>query len=375
MLSVSGGGSFGSGYDTTAAPTGGLIIEGNVGIGTTSPQGLLTIGSGQATFAAGTVAAPGITFNDDLDTGIYRGGGNRVSFSTAGVARASIDSSGTFEIGGEGSNLTANFIQNTSNVNYLEFGGGTTGNKITQQARGTDINVGISIQGKGSGDVLFNPSTTGNVGIGTTTPWRVLSVTGTVGFDGLTGATGAGSLCLDANKQVVYNSASDACLSSTRATKHDIPNLSLDGLTVVDRLQPVSFVYNQGDGRTRYGFIAEDTAAVDPRLATYDASSTISGIDARPILSIVVKAIQEQQDEFDALTGAASSTPAAQNFATAFFSNLFAKVTAWLADAANGIGDVFARAFHAKDEICIGDTCVNEDQLKALLAAQNVAQT
>src|SRR3989344_4404707 len=27
MLSVSGGGSFGSGYDTTAAPTGGLIIE------------------------------------------------------------------------------------------------------------------------------------------------------------------------------------------------------------------------------------------------------------------------------------------------------------------------------------------------------------
>ncbi|MEX2013426.1 MAG: Hint domain-containing protein, partial [Parcubacteria group bacterium] len=36
-LSVSGGGSFGAGYDTTAAPTNGLIIEGNVGIGTTNP--------------------------------------------------------------------------------------------------------------------------------------------------------------------------------------------------------------------------------------------------------------------------------------------------------------------------------------------------
>src|SRR3989338_2917589 len=58
-----------------------------------------------------------------------------------------------------------------------------------------------------------------------------------------------------------------------------------------------------------------------------------------------------------------------------FLQNKFARVTTGLADAANGIGDVFARAFHAKDEICIGDTCVTETQLKALLAAQNEAQT
>ena len=36
-LSVSGGGSFGASYDTTAAPTNGLIIEGNVGIGDSNP--------------------------------------------------------------------------------------------------------------------------------------------------------------------------------------------------------------------------------------------------------------------------------------------------------------------------------------------------
>jgi hypothetical protein len=134
---------------------------------------------------------------------------------------------------------------------------------------------------------------TGNVGIATTSPWRTLSVAGTVGFDGLTGSTGAGSLCLDANKQVVYNSASDSCLSSTRATKHDITPLSLDGLDVATQLEPVSFVYDGGDGRVRYGFIAEDTAAVDPHLATYDASSTVSGIDDRAVLSIVVGAIKQ----------------------------------------------------------------------------------
>jgi hypothetical protein len=62
--------------------------------------------------------------------------------------------------------------------------------------------------------------TNGNTGIASTTPWRKLSVSGTVGFDGLTGAAGAGSLCLSANKEVVYNSGSDNCLSSLRSTKH-----------------------------------------------------------------------------------------------------------------------------------------------------------
>lgn len=98
----------------------------------------------------------------------------------------------------------------------------------------------------------------GNVGVSTTSPWCALSVTGTVGFDGLAGSTGAGSLCLDGSKQVVYNS----CLSSTQA-----------------RLEPVSFIYKNGDCRTRYGFIAEDAAAFDAHLATYIASGTLSGID------------------------------------------------------------------------------------------------
>jgi hypothetical protein len=142
----------------------------------------------------------------------------------------------------------------------------------------------------------------GNVGIASTTPWRTLSVTGTVGFDGLTGSTGAGSLCLDSNKQVVYNSASDACLSSTRATKHDIDPLVVDALEQVLALEPVSFVYNEGNGRTRYGFIAEDTANVDAHLATYDASGTVSGIDDRAILSIVVSAIKELWAKVGALT-------------------------------------------------------------------------
>jgi hypothetical protein len=61
----------------------------------------------------------------------------------------------------------------------------------------------------------------------------------------------------------------------------------------VNRLEPVSFVYNQGDGRVRYGFIAEDTAAIDAHLATYDASGAVSGIDDRSILAVVIGAIKD----------------------------------------------------------------------------------
>src|SRR3989338_7788847 len=48
-LSVSGGGTFGSGYDITAAPTNGLLVEGSVGIGTTSPAAKLSVEQGSAT--------------------------------------------------------------------------------------------------------------------------------------------------------------------------------------------------------------------------------------------------------------------------------------------------------------------------------------
>ena len=180
----------------------------------------------------------------------------------------------------------------------------------------------------------------GYVGVATTSPWRTLSVTGTVGFDGLTGATGAGSLCLSANNEVVYNSGSDACLPSLRATKHNITDLSLDGIASVEQLKPVSFVYNQGDGRTRYGFIAEDTAAVAAPLATYAASSSLSGIDDRAILAVVVKALQQL-------------------------------ITTIAGFAERIVSDEVV----ARNRLCVGATCITEAQLKALLAAGNLSAT
>lgn len=139
--------------------------------------------------------------------------------------------------------------------------------------------------------LLLNPLG-GNVGIGTTTPGRNLTVVGTVEFRGLTAAVGAGSLCLSSSNEVVYNSGSDNCLSSTRDTKHAITPLTLDAINVLNELEPVSFIYN-GTDRVRYGFIAENTASVDDILATYNADGDLTGIDDRSILSVMVRAFQE----------------------------------------------------------------------------------
>lgn len=50
-----------------------------------------------ANFPSGTAAAPSITFDTDLDTGIYNSGANQLSFSTAGTERLRIDSAGQIE--------------------------------------------------------------------------------------------------------------------------------------------------------------------------------------------------------------------------------------------------------------------------------------
>jgi hypothetical protein len=182
------------------------------------------------------------------------------------------------------------------------FGVGTTTpfGRVSIQG-GSGSTTPLLVVASSSNSTLLLIDKDGSVGIGTTTPWRTLAVAGTVAMSGLTGNFGAGSLCLTAGKEVVYNSGSDACTSSIRATKHDITALSLNGLAAIRDLQPVSFVYNEGDGRTRYGFIAEDAGAVNDHFATHNEKGELTGIDDRAMIATVVKAIQEQQGQIGSL--------------------------------------------------------------------------
>jgi hypothetical protein len=299
--------------------------SGNVGIGTTTAWGKLSV---QQT---GTSGAPSFIVEDQADDTtpfVVDQSGNIGIGTSAPSAKLEIT-------GGSGIEDRVRFITAGGASNRtLDFDRTLASSAWSLQGRLTNNSASYT-------NILLNPLG-GNIGIGTTSPWRTLSVTGTVGLDGLTGSTGAGSLCLTANREVVYNSASDACLPSLRETKHDISSLSFDALQIVDALDPVSFVYNDSDGRVRYGFIAEDTAAVDPHLVTYSASGTLSGIDDRSIISVVVKAIQE-------LTKTIAS-----------FANSFTTTELHYTRAS---GDEITTK-----KLCIGATCITESQLQALLA-------
>lgn len=109
----------------------------------------------------GGAGTPTYSFASDPDTGMFRGGGNRLNFATAGSTQLSIDSTGALEIGNAGtSGISAKFTKNASNVNYLEFGGGVTTVPVTINARGTDTDVDITLNTKGAGDLKITTNST-----------------------------------------------------------------------------------------------------------------------------------------------------------------------------------------------------------------------
>jgi hypothetical protein len=72
--------------------------SGNVGIGTTSPDALLTV-NGIGAFGAGAVTTPSIAATGDLNTGFWFPAADTIAASTGGSERARIDSSGRLLVG------------------------------------------------------------------------------------------------------------------------------------------------------------------------------------------------------------------------------------------------------------------------------------
>jgi hypothetical protein len=288
---------------------------GNVGVGTTTPWGLLSVNPNGIT-------GPSFAIGSSTKTDFIVTNDGKIGFGTSSpFAKLSI-SAGT---GGTAPWYTPDFVmQGPSAGFYLQntgSGGGfgavgvgqTSGNFIFSFANTKTITM------QSTDGVTFNQrftidGATGNVGVSSTTPWRTLSVNGTVSMAGLTASTGAGSICLSANNELVYNAGSDACLPSLRETKHDIEDLTIDSLSILRSIDPVSFVYNDGDGKVRYGFIAEDASSIDPRLATYNEKGEISGIDDRALIAVSIKAIKEMDIKLaDIEARMASSTPSVGN--------------------------------------------------------------
>ena len=223
--------------------------------------------------------------------------------------------------------------------------------------------------------VMVNATTTN----ATTT---TLYASGAVAFAGLTATTTIGtSVCISNTNQLTTRAATTDCAgqSSSLRYKEDITSLSdASGLQEVLALRPVSFKYradylggfadDPNWSSEHVGFIAEEVQQVDPRLIVINSIGQPETMQYQNLTAVLVKAIQELSLRLDTVTGVATTSNAdSQSFASNFFGNIFNKITGWLADATNGIGNIFAGTFRAKEKICVDDQCLTKDDIRTLL--------
>lgn len=140
-----------------------------------------------------------------------------------------------------------------------------------------------------SGDDIY-AANSGNVGIGVTNPSQKLVVSGTV-------------------LATAFLYSSDARL------KEGISALQ-GGLAKILALAPVSFTWKEdistaNAGRGDIGFIAQDVEAILPEVVTTDAHG-MKSVDYVRVVPVLVKAIQEQQEEIDMLKADIAALKAAE---------------------------------------------------------------
>lgn len=168
-----------SGTVTNLTGTASININGTVGATTPSTGAFTTLSaSGVATFSAGSAAAPAITTSGDTNNGIFFPAADVTAITTAGSERLRIDSSGNVGIGTTSPSSKLEVYDATSAVARV-----TAGTEIFE-IRNTGSEVRLAVVSadpmtfRTSNVEAMRIDSSGNVGIGTSTPTQNLSVNG-----------------------------------------------------------------------------------------------------------------------------------------------------------------------------------------------------
>jgi hypothetical protein len=102
------------------------------------------------------------------------------------------------------------------------------------------------------------------------------------------GSGGIDHLCYNGSKQI------STCSSSLRYKTNIQPFTS--GLSVLNRLRPITFDWKQG-GIHDLGFGAEDIAAIEPLLVIRNDKGEVEGVKYDRITAVLVNAVKEQQEQ------------------------------------------------------------------------------
>jgi len=285
--------------------------SGNVGIGTTTPRAKFEV-NGVGSFADGTAAAPTITFGNELTVGLFRANNATLAFTTGSAERMRIDSSGNLGIGTSSPTSKLHLSSSASTAQTITSVGANAYSSIaflnTTTGYGYDIGFGGStsvapnsfyIYGGSSTSVKMVVDSSGNVGIGTTSPSVKLEVAGAAkltngnlsvapstatqaavtictntggsffaGLDNSTGSTfGAGNY-----SAVLYNGANTPLVMFTNATER--MRIESSGNVGIGTTSPSQkFVVSQAGGANI--IMAENSTA---SIQTYMQSSNTNGV-------------------------------------------------------------------------------------------------
>ncbi|KKP55742.1 MAG: hypothetical protein UR80_C0001G0001, partial [Parcubacteria group bacterium GW2011_GWB1_35_5] len=212
----------------------------------------------------------------------------------------------------------------------------------------------------------------GFTGIGNTAPGTMLTVgTATTNTGNIT-VYGTGTTCV-----IGDGTGGTSCTSDIRL-KDNVTDMESE-LSHIMALRPVIFNWKDTtrDQVENMGLIAQEVQSIYPNVVRtiYD---DYLGIDYTTLVVPAIKAIQELNLNLEGISGTITPLEGSANetFVTTFFNNLKTTISTWLADATNGITDIFAKKA-TLDEVCLKDTngtsCYTRTQLDTLLGGAGIA--